>query len=105
MYNININDSIKSHVDNEYNDWQIDSYIESEAFGIKDNDWEKIEEMFSWNCNFWIYMLQLIHQVLLNTFTTWVQNSIVYCPSLKVKQIRLNWFFCFIKLKKRHDFN
>lgn len=47
LYNININDSIKSHVDNEYNDWQIDSYIESEAFGIKDNDWEKIEKMFS----------------------------------------------------------
>lgn len=47
LYNVNIDESIKSHVDNEYTEWQIDNYIESEAFNIKDDDLAKIDEIFS----------------------------------------------------------
>ncbi len=46
LYNVKIDDSIKSYVDNEYNEAQIESYIESESFEIKDNEWSKIDEMF-----------------------------------------------------------
>lgn len=45
--NINIDNSIRAHVDNEYNDVIVDDYIESRVSEIKDNDWKKIDEMFS----------------------------------------------------------
>ncbi len=47
LYSVNIDDSIKSYVDNEYDEMQIESYIESESFQIKDNEWQKIDEIFS----------------------------------------------------------
>lgn len=47
LYNINIDDSIKSHVDNEYTDLQIDNYIESEFFKNDDNEWKTIDEIFN----------------------------------------------------------
>ena len=44
-------------------------------------------------------MLQLIYQVLLNTFTTWVQNSLVYCPKFEKKPYFIRLLFVdYIKL-------
>ena len=51
-------------------------------------------------------MLQLIHQVLLNIFTTWVQNSFVYCPiefNTRILEI-VSGFFCLILKKIKLDF-
>ena len=46
LYNVDIDDSIKSYVDSEYDEIQIENYIESESFEVKDNEWTKIDEMF-----------------------------------------------------------
>ena len=46
LYNVNIDDSIKSHVDRKYDEMQIEVYIESESFDIKDDEWSQIDEMF-----------------------------------------------------------
>lgn len=46
LYNVNIDDSIKSHVDRDYDEMQIEAYIERASFDIKDDEWSKIDEMF-----------------------------------------------------------
>ena len=47
LYNINIDDSIRSYVDNKYNDWQVNSYVENEKSRVEEDQWKKIDEMFS----------------------------------------------------------
>ncbi len=46
LYNVDIDDSIKSYVDSEYDEIQIENYVERESFAVKDNEWTKIDEMF-----------------------------------------------------------
>ena len=36
LYNINIDDSIRSYVDNKYNDWQVNSYVENEKSRVEE---------------------------------------------------------------------
>ena len=46
LYNVDIDDSIKSFIDSKCNEIQIESYIESESFQLKNNEWAKIDEIF-----------------------------------------------------------
>lgn len=46
FYNVNIDDSIKSYVDNKYNAAKLESDIEKYFFESKDNEWSEIGEMF-----------------------------------------------------------
>ena len=47
LNNIDIDDSIRSYVDSEYIQLKTDNYVESEFFETNDEDWAKIDEMFS----------------------------------------------------------
>ena len=47
IYNIDIIDSIKSYVDSEYDNIQIESYIDSDTFEFKKNEWEKKMKCFN----------------------------------------------------------
>lgn len=46
LYNVNIDDSIKSYVDNKYNEAKVERDIEKYFFESKDNEWSEIDEMF-----------------------------------------------------------
>ncbi len=47
LSNVNIEDSIKSYIDNEYYDWQANTYGKEYFFEISNSEWDKIDDIFS----------------------------------------------------------